>query len=29
MKHGIIFWISLMDVEKYFISKRKPLGQLF
>jgi hypothetical protein len=29
MKHGIIFWISLMDVEKYFISKRKLLGQFF
>ena len=29
IKCGIIFWISLMDVEKYFISRRKPLGQGF
>jgi len=29
MKHGIIYGISLMDVEKYFISKRKPLVQVF
>lgn len=29
IKHEIIFWISLMDVEKYFVSKRKPSGQVF
>jgi hypothetical protein len=28
MKHGIIYGISLMDFEKYFISKRKLLGQV-
>jgi hypothetical protein len=29
ISHGIMFWVSSMDIEKYFISKRKPLGQFF